>query len=318
MTNIKNITDADFENAVLKSDTPVLVDFWAPWCGPCKAIAPVLEELAQEKHNQLQIVKLNIDENPDMAKELSVRGIPALMLFRNGKIMGQIKGARPKAELSQWIDDTLAKPEDAGIDKDELKTIAEEDEKQEDERLNKKVKKMAPYAKAVGLGTALSQVAGGLMVAFSSAALFPILAGGIMAAYNSYRSYQWSQLSTSDPNLNTDVLEMHDIVKRPAINTAIDVATFSAGIMLFGIAGSMAGTVATLGIGALAVYTTLTTIPSLLMNGVLLIKDPKNAFKVTSTQRKSDIIKESIGLNKFIEKEAKNTESTQPKPPQNG
>lgn len=97
--NVIDASDSTFEQEVLKSDTPVLVDFWAPWCGPCKSIAPVVEELAQEYQGKLKVVKINVDNNKDAALRYNVRGIPNLMLFHNGELQEQLLGAVQKAEL---------------------------------------------------------------------------------------------------------------------------------------------------------------------------------------------------------------------------
>jgi thioredoxin 1 len=95
----KSVTDASFPTDVLQSDKPVLVDFWAEWCGPCKMVSPVLEEIANEHGEKLQVVKLNIDENPETARAYSVLSIPTMSVFQNGQIVKSIVGAKPKAAL---------------------------------------------------------------------------------------------------------------------------------------------------------------------------------------------------------------------------
>ena len=97
------VTDASFEADVLKSSEPVVVDFWAEWCGPCKMIGPSLEEIAVEMKGKVKIVKLNVDENPGVAGKLGIRSIPTLMLFKDGKLAAQKVGAAPKGELTKWI-----------------------------------------------------------------------------------------------------------------------------------------------------------------------------------------------------------------------
>ncbi|CTQ54531.1 Thioredoxin C-1 [Roseibium album] len=97
------VTDSSFEAEVLKSSEPVVVDFWAEWCGPCKMIAPALEEIANEMDGQVKITKLNIDENQDMAMKYGVRSIPMLILFKDGEPMATQVGAAPKGKLSDWI-----------------------------------------------------------------------------------------------------------------------------------------------------------------------------------------------------------------------
>jgi thioredoxin 1 len=106
--NIKHISDSNFEGEVLKSPTPVLIDFWAPWCGPCKAIAPVLEELADEYAGKLKIVKINVDENPQTPARYGVRGIPNLLIIKGGEVKDQIVGAVPKGHLVKAVDAALA------------------------------------------------------------------------------------------------------------------------------------------------------------------------------------------------------------------
>ena len=97
-------TDSDFTADVLQSDKPVLVDFWAEWCGPCKAIGPALEEIAGEKKDSLSIVKLNIDENPLTPQKYNVRGIPTLLIFKNGEVVAEQIGLLSKSQLESWID----------------------------------------------------------------------------------------------------------------------------------------------------------------------------------------------------------------------
>ena len=100
---IVNLTAATFKTTIASAATPVLVDFWAPWCGPCKAIAPILEELAEEFAGQLQIAKVNIDDNDTIASEYGIRAIPTMLLFKNGKLVEQIVGMLPKAALKEKL-----------------------------------------------------------------------------------------------------------------------------------------------------------------------------------------------------------------------
>jgi len=100
-------TDSTFDAEVLKSDKPVVVDFWAEWCGPCKQIGPALEELSDEMADSVKIVKVNVDENPGPAAQLGVRGIPALFLFKDGEVHSNRTGAAPKAALESWIKESI-------------------------------------------------------------------------------------------------------------------------------------------------------------------------------------------------------------------
>ena len=103
----KAVTDATFSTDVLNSSKPVLVDFWAEWCGPCRSIAPSLEALAEEYEGKLDIVKVNIDENPMSPTQYGVRGIPSLLIFKDGKVAAQQVGAAPKSVLKAWIEKSL-------------------------------------------------------------------------------------------------------------------------------------------------------------------------------------------------------------------
>ena len=104
MSNVGEVTDATFESLVLKADLPVLVDFWAPWCGPCRAVAPVVEEIANEYNGRLKVLKLNTDENPKTAQSYRISGIPSLMVFKNGQPVEQVVGAVPKSTLSTAVE----------------------------------------------------------------------------------------------------------------------------------------------------------------------------------------------------------------------
>lgn len=99
----KAVTDQSFDADVLKSSTPVLVDFWAEWCGPCRALAPKLEEIAQEMPDQVKIVKVNVDENEETPRKYGVRGIPAMILFKGGQEVGQLVGNHPKDAISDFL-----------------------------------------------------------------------------------------------------------------------------------------------------------------------------------------------------------------------
>ena len=104
---ILKLTDAEFESQVIKSEIPILVDYWAEWCGPCKMIAPVLEEVAQELSGKVLIGKLNVDENTQTPPKYGIRGIPTLMLFKNGETVGTQVGALSKSDLIKFIEDNI-------------------------------------------------------------------------------------------------------------------------------------------------------------------------------------------------------------------
>ena len=105
---IKHISDASFEQDVLKSGKPVLVDYWAEWCGPCKMIAPILDEVAAQYGDKLQIAKMNVDENRDIPAKFGIRGIPTLMLFKNGELAATKVGAMNKGQLTAFLDQQLS------------------------------------------------------------------------------------------------------------------------------------------------------------------------------------------------------------------
>ena len=100
-------SDNNFSGDVLTADKPVLVDFWAEWCGPCKSIAPALEEISEEMKSEIVIAKLNVDENPSTAQEFNIRSIPALMIFKDGEVKAEIMGAIPKSQLENWIKENI-------------------------------------------------------------------------------------------------------------------------------------------------------------------------------------------------------------------
>jgi thioredoxin 1 len=101
------VTDATFDTEVRNSAVPVVVDFWAEWCGPCRMIGPALEELSEQYGGRIKVAKVNVDENPDTAAKLGVRGIPALFVFKDGEVVSNRAGAAPKAALQAWIDSSI-------------------------------------------------------------------------------------------------------------------------------------------------------------------------------------------------------------------
>jgi len=105
---VTHVTDATFDQEVIKSSTPVLIDFWAPWCAPCRAIAPIVDELAGEYEGRLKVVKINVDDNPQVPARYGVRGIPNLLIVKGGEVKDQIVGAVPKQHLVRAVDNAIA------------------------------------------------------------------------------------------------------------------------------------------------------------------------------------------------------------------
>lgn len=107
MADVREVTDATWDSDVLKSDLPVLVDFWAPWCGPCRMVAPVVQELSEEYAGKVSFMKMNTDENPMVPSKFGIRSIPSLLIFKGGELKGTVVGFRPKSDLKKRIDEAL-------------------------------------------------------------------------------------------------------------------------------------------------------------------------------------------------------------------
>ncbi len=105
---VEHVTEAEFEEKVLKADKPVLVDFWAEWCAPCRMIAPFLDEIDTEMGDRVKVVKVNIDEHPNLAARYGVRGIPTLMIVKDGEVISQQVGAAPKSAIASWVESAIA------------------------------------------------------------------------------------------------------------------------------------------------------------------------------------------------------------------
>lgn len=105
--SLQSVNDTDFENEVISSDEPVLVDFWAEWCGPCKTLLPIVEEIAGEMEGKLKVVKINIEDAPETPAKYGLRGVPTLMLFKEGKVIDTRVGGMPKSQLSDWLSEKI-------------------------------------------------------------------------------------------------------------------------------------------------------------------------------------------------------------------
>jgi thioredoxin 1 len=108
VAGVAEVTDQSFEKDILKSDKPAVVDFWAEWCGPCRAIAPIIKDLATRYGDRVQIAKLDVDANPATAGRFGIRAIPTVLAFRNGQVVGQLQGARPRADFEAFVEKLLA------------------------------------------------------------------------------------------------------------------------------------------------------------------------------------------------------------------
>jgi thioredoxin 1 len=107
MSDVREVTDTTWDSDVLKSDLPVLVDFWAPWCGPCRMVAPIVQELSEEYAGKVSFMKMNTDENPMVPSKFGIRSIPSLLIFKGGELKGTVVGFRPKSDLKKRLDEAL-------------------------------------------------------------------------------------------------------------------------------------------------------------------------------------------------------------------
>lgn len=245
----QKVMSTDFETEVLKSNKPVLVDFYADWCGPCKALAPVLEEVSGERADALKIVKLNVEESMDVAEKYAVRAMPTLLLFRDGQVIGITRGAQSKSKLMAWIDETLAKPADAVID---MAAAAVETDKKS-EQMAGKITTLAIQGGAIfGLVVGATMTAGAIALAISGAGAVAAL-GAAAAVVNASRLFLGVHLFQQARKISQAVLVQHKggakfdakefampasaILKNPVVQGAMGVVNLGAGIALFSVGG---------------------------------------------------------------------------------
>ncbi len=265
----KAVTSQTFEQEVLKSDKPVLVDFWAPWCGPCVALSPTLEELSKDKADSLNVVKVNVDENKDIAEKYGIQGIPALLMFKEGKVVDQIVGGRKKSDLYAWADQAAAKEATAGKTAEEAKAASVETNKRAEEDMIKKLAKPVSYIVSGPLiASQALTIAGGAIVMTAVPGVGPAVLGAGAIAASVRRIYDvvkvTSHIMSGKAKTEEDIVKLKqdakEQAKRPlmqAVNLAASATVLGAGICLFGVAAAAGSTLAMLGAGALAAKMTL-------------------------------------------------------------
>jgi len=241
MAAIINATDATFNEEVFKSDKPVLVDFHAPWCGPCKTMTPVLEEIAAEKPD-LKVVKLDIDANKETPQNLGIRSIPLLMIVRNGTILAHWIGAVPKEKLSSFLDTTLAEPTD-GITGEQYKANAEKE-------FNEQLKAIEKAARPRAMISSAVKIAGGLTLLFAAAAALPLplaAAASAVIAFNLVRGASIFSNKEKVPDLYTNFAGR-------AFSAVSNATTTATGAGLFFVAATSGSWLAASGATLLGMY----------------------------------------------------------------
>jgi thioredoxin 1 len=279
MANLLDVTDATFEQEVLKSGKPVLVDFWAPWCGPCKSQGPILDQIAAAR-SDIKIVKLNVDENGVTSGTLGISGIPALILFRNGKIAGSKVGLTAKGALTEWIDQALAKPESEATT---VEAQAEAAGKEEHNQVKNTIVSTMKIVRGVGYAGTAVTVGGAALLATVSGGLVPLAAAAGTAAYSLYAGYNIHAMTKAILNVAKGDATLEELKASAdkakadrdkttgnAIRTLGNIFTAAAGVCLFGAAMGM-GFLPAVGTGAVALYLTLSGAGGAIRNGEALL-----------------------------------------------